>query len=349
MSFEAYKADLSNRYEISHAISVQATAHYNGIGKVTLYLPADDYNINAIDRGGILYDTERGYTWTLQDVVYDTVDNIIIAHGYTCNWLLDKRCITTKRTVTDPAADVYATVSENLRGLPGVLVSGAAVVADAAAEAEKAVLYGGQLMEECIKVLDTTELGHRMVWDDATRTHTFEIYQGRDLTAGIHAVVFSELQGTATNLVMTLDDSTFKNYFYIPCKNKGSTGTEADFVFEYGAEESTDRREHWRHAIESQNTDETEAEFKQRLKWLCIEEEESRLRRQSFEVLIDPAEFGVMYDLGDKVICVSERLGVTFESRITGISYTLDATGEETKIELGEPKLTAIGEAMLKR
>jgi hypothetical protein len=162
-------------------------------------------------------------------------------------------------------------------------------------------------------------------------------------------VVFSELQGTATNLVMDLDDSTFKNYFYLPCKYKGSSAGTIDFVYEYGAGEAEDRREYWRSVTESQKSDETEEDFKKRLRWMCVGEAEKRLRRQSFEVLIDPEEFGVLYDLGDKVVCVSERLGVTFESRITGIRYTLDATGEETRIELGEPKLTAIGEAMLKR
>lgn len=67
------------------------------------------------------------------------------------------------------------------------------------------------------------------------------------------------------------------------------------------------------------------------------------IRRQSFSVVIDPEELGVLYNLGDLVSCVSKRFGVKFNARISGMKYKKDASGETTEVVLGEPKLTAIG------
>ena len=74
---------------------------------------------------------------------------------------------------------------------------------------------------------------------------------------------------------------------------------------------------------------------------------EKYISRQSFSVVVDASEFGVLYNLGDIVSCSSVRFGVRFNARVTGISYKMDATGEQTSIHLGEPILTAIGELKL--
>ena len=68
-----------------------------------------------------------------------------------------------------------------------------------------------------------------------------------------------------------------------------------------------------------------------------------RIRRKSFSVTIDPAELGVMYNLGDIVSCVSNRFSVSFNARITGIKYTMDNNKSKTEVILGDPILTALG------
>ena len=343
MSFEIYKPDFSNRYEIPHADSLQMQYLYNGIGKVQLTVAANDYFVNSIKKNGLLYDTRSGVTYTMQDIWKDTTKNQIIANGYTANWLLNKRAIAVKQAISNVEAGLYAAVNGNLRNLPGISTTSAKGLTATTDD----VLFGGQLLDGIMPVLDKAEYGHRMVWDDDTKSHTFEIYQGQDLTqeaAGIHAVVFSEGQGTATDLVFEDDDSIFKNYFYVPLKY--SDGTES--IYEYGDSATQDRRECWINSKLTQAQDESRTDFEKRAQQKCREEAGKRLKRQRFNVRIDPTELGSRFDLGDKVACASARLGVEFEARITGVSYKMDVTGEKTEINLGEPKLTALGEEMLK-
>lgn len=346
MSYEIYTADLSNRYEISHAETLSTQRLYNGIAKAQLIVAADPYNINAIEKNGLIYDTETGGTFTIQDVKRDTIRNQIVANCYSSNWLLNKRAVIAEKAIQNVEADVYSMVSDNLRQLPAVAVG----AADGLTATIEAIINGGQLGDSVIAVLNEAGYGHRMDWNDDTRTLTFKIYEGRDLTpeaAGIHAVVFSEMQGTATDLVSDDDDSTFKNYFYIPIKYKDSSGAETQEVIEYGDPNVSDRREFWIKNTMSQEADETVENLRQRARWKCQEEAGKRLRRLNFSVKIDPKELGTRYDLGDKVSCVSERLGISFEARITGVVFKLDATGANTEIKLGEPTLSALGEVEL--
>ena len=75
MSLELYTPDYSNRYEISHAISVQMSFYYNDIGKLTLVLPVNDYNIAALKNNSIVYDTKKKIAYIIKNVKSVVVPN----------------------------------------------------------------------------------------------------------------------------------------------------------------------------------------------------------------------------------------------------------------------------------
>lgn len=345
MSLEIYKADLSNRHELTHAISIQMSEFYNDIGKCSIMLPIDEYNINAVEKNGILYDTDRDMSFIIQQVKYDTVRNYIVANGYTCNWLLNKRCVASRTSFTNVEAGIYAAVTDNLRSLSPVFVSST----QGFTEETDTSWYGEQLLDAIIKLLDVHELGHRMRWDPENSRHVFEIYKGEDKTSGIHAVIFSEEQGTAENLVIDNDDSTFKNFFYAvgKLKRKDSNGDPIEILVTSGTATGNDRRECWLSSEANQEEDESEADFGTRVVGLCLEEAAKRIQIQNFTVDINPADYRTAFNLGDIVACVSKRFGVQFTARITGVTYKLDATGTVTTLTLGEPTLTVLGEANL--
>ena len=93
--------------------------------------------------------------------------------------------------------------------------------------------------------------------------------------------------------------------------------------------------------------EETESQFRERLKQIGFEEMAKLVRRNTFSVSIDTKEYGTTYKLGDIVSCVSTRFGVELKSRITSVKYTLDISGEKINLILGEPILTALGEVKL--
>ena len=339
MSFEVYPEDFSTRYELRHAISMIMTIYYNKIGKLILVAPVNDYNIAALKDGNMLYDTSRNITLILVNTKIDTDTNRITANGYTANWRLNSRCIAAKYRLTNLESGGYALVKANLRGLTRIKTA----ETEGMTEKTDTVLFGGQLLDELMPYLEEKGLGNKMIWDPDALEHTFKIYKGRDLTDGIHAVVFSDEQGTAQDLVINDDDSTFKNFAYVT----GTLRDGTEFVETVGTAEGDARREIWFNTSVYQEEEETVAQCKSRARAYATMELGKRIRRQSFSVTIDASELGELYDLGDVVSCVSIRFAVSFHARITGIKYSLDNRRTKTEVILGDPILTALGEMKL--
>ena len=339
MSFEVYPSDFSTRYELRHAISTIMTIYYNDIGKLVLVAPVNDYNITALKVGNLLYDTDRDVTFYIANTKIETDTNRITANGYTANWILNKRCIASKYTLTNLESGVYEIINANMRDL--TKLSTASV--EGLTERTNTILDGGQILDEIKPFLEEAQLGNKMIWDPDTLRHTFKIYKGADLTEGIHAVVFSDEQGTAKDLVINNDDSTFKNFAYV----KGTLNDGTEFIETVGTASGDDRREIWFDTSVCQENDESVEDCKARAVAYATMELGKRIHRQSFSVAIDASELGVLYNLGDIVSCVSVRFGVSFNARITGIKYTLDNRKTKTEIILGEPQLTVIDEVKI--
>lgn len=336
-----YNKELTNFHEINHALSIQMEEHYNAIGKAIITLPIDDYNISTVENGGIIYDTVRDMSFVIRNHKYDTSRNTITVNGYTCNRILNKRAIVQKNTITNVEGGVRSVISGNLRGLQNVELG----ESNGFADTTETILHGGQILDEIMPILETAKIGNRMRWDADRRVHIFELYKGRDLTEGIHAVVFSEEYKTAKDLVIANDDSVFKNIIYVPGTLRDDAETE--IVVEVGTATGDDRFEKWLDRSFRQDKEETESQFRERLKQIGFEEMSKLVRRNTFSVSIDTEEYGTTYKLGDVVSCVSQRFGVELKSRITSVKYTLDISGEKINLILGEPILTALGEVKL--
>lgn len=345
MSFEIYPPDFSTRYQLTHAISIQLTEHYNAIGKIQVVVPVDDYNIAAIREGSILFNSTRSATYVIVNVKHDTVQNRITANGYTCNWLLNKRVVAKKKAVTTIETGVYALVNENLRGLTRIRTAEPSGLTEKfqPEDNEDNTVYGGQLLDKIMDVLASAELGHRMEWDGNELKHTFRVIKGTDRTSGIHRVAFVEEQGTCSDLVINKDVSTFKNVAYV--KYKLTDDTEPVAVV--GSATGDDRFERWFDSSVSQEPDASVSTATRSAVSFGNMELGKYIKRSSFDVVIDPSDLGNRYDIGDVVLCISVRFGVSFAARITGIKYTLDRTGEKTQIILGDPILDALSEEKL--
>lgn len=339
MSFEIYEPDLSNRYELTHALSIRTSVLYNGIGKFTMILPIDAYNINAVKNNAIVLDLGSMQTFIVESVQTDTINNQLVVNGYTSNAILNRRVVANDLTVTNLEAGAYALVADNLRGLPGVILADP----KGFSESEVITVHGGQLLDQMIALLAAGGLGHRFVWNYRTKAHTLEIYKGNDLTQGIHSVAFSYERGTAKDLVITDDQSTLKNVFYVT----GRTTSDQVIMEILGDATGGDRYEKWIKEEVRQGSDETETQLRERMRGVAAETVSDYLRRQNFEIVIDPSDYGDQYKLGDIVTCISTTFGVRFKTRITGISYNLDINGTKTSLTLGEPNLTIMEEVRL--
>lgn len=339
MSLEIYTEGYTNRKELTHAISVQMTYYYNEVGKITVVADADAYNIAALADGNMLYDTEHGITYDICNVKCDTKQNRITANGYTTTKRLNQRCISSEFALQNIESGVYSLINANLRNLPRIETAHL----QGLEESTEAILFGGQLLDTVIPYLEEAGLGHKTNWEPDAMTLVFQIYKGTDLTEGIHAVVFSEEQGSAQDLIINDDSSALATVIYVPVEYSDKS-TE---VIEVEGYSGVNRIEFWMQSVITQASDEGTEETRERARQAGLVELAQRIRRKSFTVTIDGSELGTAYNVGDIVSCVSLRFNASFNARITGVKYAMDINGATTSVILGDPILTALGELKL--
>lgn len=350
MSLEVYPPDFHTRYEITHAISIQMSRYYNDKGKIQLVAAANDYNIVALKKDSVIYDTDRGVTYVIVNVKCDTTENRITANGYTAEYLLNKRVVASKHQVKVIETGVYGIINENLRGLSRISTAPVKGLPEVfqpddpeTTDEDESVIYGKGVLDAITPVLEYGELGRKMNWNPSTLAWVFEVYKGNDLTSGIHAITFAEEQGTCDDLVINEDGSTFKNVAYVTYSDRNNK----DYLVTVGTATGDDRFELWLDSSVTQEENEAIKKTRQRAESYAQLELGKYINRQSFSVVVDASELGVLYNIGDIVACSSLRFGVRFNARITGVTYTMDVSGEQTAVQLGDPILTALGEMKL--
>ena len=333
MRIEIFSPDLSNRHEVSHATSVQFSDLYNGVGKITVVLPMDDYNISISQKGSILYIVDQKLSYEVAEVLSDADENTVTMNGFSLNNRLNRRVVASEKKVVNIEQDVYNLVKENLRGL-AVELSPLKGLEDSIPETS---IFGETVLDAVIPVLSEVGLGNRALFDYRSKKITWEIFKGKDLTGGLHAVNFVSERGTAPGLVIDQDESTYKNVCY--CKAKYKDGTE--FVVSAGTETGNNRREMWVDFFgDGQKEQESNSAFESRVKQYAALQLGSHRDRLGFNVDADGSELGTAYNVGDLVWCVSMRHGLKFKTRITEAIYTHDINGQSIRLVVGDPILT---------
>lgn len=335
MRLELFSHDLSNRHEITHAISSEFSDYYNDVGKFTLVLPMDDYSISIVELDAVLYIVERRLAYEVAEVQFDSDNGEITLNGYSLNNRLNRRIVAASASVVNVETDIYNVVRNNLRGLPVMLAAGKGLPETVPATE----VYGEELLKKIIPVLTDAGLGNRIVFDYQSKTQTFEVYKGVDRTEGLTAVLFVQERGTAPGLVVDKDISEYKNVCY--CEAQYKDGTK--FVVQAGTASDSERRELWASfSGDSQQDGETNSAFQTRVKQYSALQLGSHLNRNGFSIDADGDELGTAYNVGDLVWCVSLLLGVKYKARITAAKYSQDANGSSVKLVIGDPILTVL-------
>ena len=335
MRLELFTPDLANRHEIAHAISCEFSYFYNDIGKFTVVLPMDDYNLSIAQQNSILYIVERGLAYEVVEVVVDCDNNEITLNGYSLNNRLERRVVASAATIVNVETDVYKAVSANLRGLAIKLADKKGLMETIDATG----IYGDSLLSAIQPVLSDAGLGQRAKFDYRTKSITWEIYKGKDRTVGLDAVSFVQERGTAPGLIVDKDQSIYKNVCYCKAKRRDET----DFVVQAGQADGNERRELWAEfSGDGQGDNESNAAFETRVRNYASLQLGSHRDRIGFETDIDGDELGTAYNVGDLVWCVSLRLGLKYKARITGATFAQDANSQSVKITIGETTLTVL-------
>lgn len=337
MNVYIYEPDFSNRKLLDNIISAQFEFKYNGIGKFTVVLPEEDYNIALAKLNSIVYVKDYRFAYTVCEVEIDCDSRRITLNGYSANWLLNRRAVYEGRSVVNVESDVYSAVTANLRGLG---------ISCAAAKGLSAVIdptgiYGDELLDGVQKVLHLAGYGNRMNFDPATNALEWEIYDGEDKTAGIHSVAFVQERGNAPGLIIDKDQSTYKNVCY--CEYSYGD-EEATHILSVGTTTGGERREMFAvFSGDAQGETESNAAFEIRVKQYAALQLANNRDRIGFDVGGDPSQYGTKYKLGDLVWCMSLKYQTKFTARITGVTLVQDTNGSRMSLVIGDPILTVMG------
>lgn len=383
MRLFVYTPDFADRVCLYTAVSYTSEEYYNGLGKISVVAAATKKNIAALKPHAVVYDPDSKTSYFLLNVKYDPGSDRITANGVSSNWLLSKRAVikfvkippgyAVGPVVEEAEKDVYSIVSDNLLQEYSVPTYGLdydyAEGAVAQSRFEPLVTIAPlknlnvgiipyrrystttadmfpTVLEAVIDSLGAAELGHRMVFDPLTHKFEFEIYQGVDRSM---TVKFIEERGSLGGISFEFDETQFKNVAAVPMYYEGSKTDDGDKIATirfFGSGEGTDRYEMFL-PVQQEQPDEGES-FLWRVHALAFKELADSINRQTFTAKgIDTADYGSAYALGDVITCVSNRLGVEFEARITCVRRTVDARRRDMELTLGDPILTVLGSSNL--
>lgn len=362
------------RATLYSAVSVSTTEFYNGVGKMTLVAIGSERNRAALKLDSIVYDINSKMTYIIVNVRYDAAADRITANGYSANWLLARRAVAqfvrippgykVGPVVDEVETDVYALVSENVctdhfvqtwdnsdeqelqnRRDPRISVAASKNLGIHLNDPKRFSYLSADefptVLDASVECLEAAGIGHRMNFDPDKKTWEFEIYQGQDKTS---TVAFVEEHGTLGGISFEFDSTTFRNVAAVPLFYEGHTndaGNKIATMLFFGAGEGAERYETIL-PMQTERSDEGGL-FEERVKNLAFKELSKCLSRQTFTASgIDSADLGKKFDLGDLVKCVSNRLGIEFDARITCIRRTFDSRRETVELVLGDPVLTVL-------
>ena len=375
MKLDVYSADFAERTTLYSAVSVSSTEFYNGLGKITVVAAGSEQNRAALKLDSIIYDIHSKMTYIVVNVRYDAAADRITANGYSANWLLARRAVAkllkfppgfkVGPVVDNVETDIYSVVTDNFclsalwptykadgssadlsRLDPRISVAATKNLGIHIVPARRYSTYSGDsfpcVLDIVLDCLDAVNLGHRMNFDPAAHTWEFEIYQGQDKRS---VAAFVEEHGTLGGVSFEFDASSFRNVAVVPMffDEAGTRpgDTRAATIRYFGAGEGAERYETIL-PMQTEGSDETDY-FEDRVKALAFEELAKCLSRQTFSVSgIDTADLGKKFNLGDLIKCVSNRLGIEFDARITCIRRTFDSRRETVELVLGDPALTVL-------
>ena len=375
MKLDVYSADFAERTTLYSAVSVSSTEFYNGLGKITVVAAGLERNRASLKTKNVIYDVSSGMTYIIVNVRYDASNDRITANGYSANWLLSRRAAAKLvkmppgfkigPIVDNVETDIYSVVTDNFclsvlwptykadgssadlsRLDPRISVAATKNLGIHIVPARRYSTYSGDsfpcVLDIVLDCLDAVNLGHRMNFNPAAHTWEFEIYQGQDKRS---VAAFVEEHGTLGGVSFEFDASTFRNVavvpmFYASAGTRPSATPPATIRY-FGAGEGADRYETIL-PMQTEGSDES-GYFEERVKKLAFEELSKCLSRQTFTVSgIDTADLGKKFALGDLIKCVSNRLGIEFDARITCIRRTFDSRLETVALVLGDPVLTVL-------
>lgn len=316
---------------------------YQNRGVFTLVVNDTQENINLLLIDRIIYMTDKKTAMVIKYRKFISENQTIEIRGFTTLDFIDQRGLLGTTLINNAEQGMRQTLSNNLRGFPSITQS----ETKGYTETIGAQYSNTLLLPMFSEISVQAELGIRMLFDHENKRHVFDVYKGIDRTfeqSTNPPVMFSEQWGNLAGTIIVDDRSLFKNVAYVFGAGEG----EDREMVEVGTAQGKDRYELFVDARDLQHTaGQTITQYRDILYARGITTLNGYIQRASFQAEVDSLDFGVKYDLGDRITCKSQRYGIQLNTRILQFKQQIENNISKTYLTLGQPEITALGELKL--
>jgi hypothetical protein len=318
---------------------------YQDVGEFEVYCKATSANMRLLHKGRYVTLPNKRFIWVITSLRYTNATNgtpMLLAHGYECKWLLNKRCILTPKELSGTITSaVYGLVNHNLgtganadRKIVGFTVDTNELLIDiSGTQAPRGNLleFTNQLLKQynCGSTVEYVNgvLKYRVFTGDV-KTNSVRFTQSLDNLISSERFTDDTEKATSALVVSTVDEVDYTKTYDI-----GLTGIDRAEVL---VESNVNTKYEDANGVEKETTP-TSSLYQG---WLTEEGKKAlaeRITKEEINGEIDVInsiyKFDEHYFLGDMVRVQDEYFGFFVDPTITKYTFKQDATryGEEAE------------------
>lgn len=332
MAFNVYDGALTRVGEIKTLLSSTWAESYADRGASQIVVANSEQASKLLTVGRFIGQSGKKTLWQIK--TREKRDGALWINGYTANYTqLEDRIYAGTHTSGTIETDLRAAVSgsrpasivglSGLRGLTGVCVS----------EHTYPTLF-----ELAKDLCGTAEYGFRFLHDRENAMLLFDVYEGQEKPNA----KFSERWGNLANLVLLQSDTDYKNVAYVGGEDRDAARTYV--CCGQTALSGLARREMFIDARDIRKEDgQSQSDYESLLAERGLQKLNEHNQKLSVSFDVDPADFGVTYDLGDVIYCVLPEDGLKLFVRVIAFEETIEDNKKSLSITIGSPIIQTIG------
>jgi len=365
MDLFIYDRDINLLGVIDKIDSLMWTRRFWSCGEFKMLLPFTDYNVTLLRERRLI--RKKGDN-QLGEIKYigmkknsQGTEEIEVQGKFITAWI-GQRVIKNQVVAEQPAGNVIGRIldenvispSDSARVISGISLDLAGDLPTSAISYMSEPFVN--VLTACEDIAKASKIGFYLSTDIKSKSHTFKVYSGRDLTsknlAGNPPCIFSQEFNNITEQEYTASVENLKTMAYVGGEEINNTPRK---IVEVGSELSgLDRIEHFADAKEitqkyknaaGAEVTMSAAQYNNVLLQRGAEEIEARQKNQAFSSKINPCgslRYKRDFDVGDRVTCINKRWGIKIDVRVTEATEIYEPKGNRVEITFGENLPTLI-------
>lgn len=354
---------------VDAAKSIIWNAEYYGTGDFEIYAPANDAALQNLVVGNYITRADRDEVGIIEkiDIAFEPTTGLMItASGRFAKSILDRRLIYSLSGNTATPVISSGNLETAVRNLVNICIInptdsnrkinyiqlGAVagitdvIVTSSGDNGDTQTTYQN-LLEYTDKLLHKYQCGAKMTLN-SSKNFLYAVYKGADRssgnTEGNTPIIFSQEFDNLLSSDFSSDETNLKNWALIGGEGEGI----ARFYTTMGTSSGDSRREVFidassqsrKQEVDGQEVEFTDAEYTAMLETAALTKMAEYIVLTTFQGAVDvthsPFEYGIDYNIGDRVTVQDNKIGILMNTRIVKVTEVQDDSGYSINVEFEE-------------